>query len=347
MLINPNSFILARPPGIIFWDFEKHKQFELTGNHLNRFFDLIENIHRYDDKNTIDQEFLENGILVHRITPTPWGWDELSRLFHYGTRDLPFSKTPNDEKEWAELYLQHCSEVLATPPPLENYHHCQGPSLSLPAPAANSALSEILHHRSTSRVFEQKQVALNDVSEMLYHTLGFIGERALPEASGLPESLRNRRCSPSGGGLNATEGYVYIQHVEGLAAGFYYYNPLGHTLHLCSEGTVALGALLSGQHFANDLAFGVFLTSRFDKLWWKYEHSRAYRMAFVEIGHLSQTFQLLATHIGLKSWITGALNETKIEPLLKLKAPAEHVLFFVGAGHGTGKAVSRELEKLL
>lgn len=347
MLINPNSFILARPPGIIFCNFEIHKQYELTGKYLKRFFELAKTIENYDTNNPIDQEFLNNGILVNKSNPTTWGWDELSRIFHFGTRDLTFSNVPQDEKHWAELYLQHSNEVLSGPPPPENYTSYTRPCLALPKPRRNSELSKTLLQRSTSRVFEKKHITLNDVSEILYHTLGFISERSLPEDSGLPESLRNRRCSPSGGGLNSSEGYVYIQHVKDVDAGIYYYNPSDHKLHLCTHGVTTLGSLLSGQHFANDLAFGIFFTSRFDKLWWKYEHSRAYRMAFVEIGHLSQTFQLLATQAGLRTWITGAFDEKLIEPLLKLSNPAEQVLFFVGAGHGNGDSISRELALLL
>lgn len=160
--------------------------------------------------------------------------------------------------------------------------------------------------------------------------------REVKQVANLPESLRKRRSSPSGGGLNATEGYLYARNVIGLESGLYYYDPYRHELRLHTKSLPTLGALLSGQYFSNMLSIGLFLTSRLDKLWWKYAHSRAYRMALVELGHIAQTFQLLATQVNLGTWLTGALNETPIDSLLNLINPAEQVMFFVGAGHSDG-----------
>lgn len=50
-------------------------------------------------------------------------------------------------------------------------------------------------------------------------------------------------------------------------------------------------------------------------------------MALIEVGHAAQTFQLAATDRGMNTWLTGALNETSIEPLLMFDNPSEHVLF--------------------
>lgn len=153
------------------------------------------------------------------------------------------------------------------------------------------------------------------------------------------EQFSERRSSPSAGGLNSTGGYVYVANVQGLEPGIYYYDPQHHQLHWRSQLATRLGDLISGQHFANDIPMGLFLTSRFDKLWWKYQHSRAYRMALIEIGHVAQTFQLAATARRMKTWLTGALNESLIEPLLKFENPNEQVIFFVGCGYSDGSTI--------
>ena len=108
-----------------------------------------------------------------------------------------------------------------------------------------------------------------------------------------------------------------------------------------------LGQLLCGQHFINNLPVGLFITSRFDKLWWKYEHSRAYRMSYVEAGHISQTFQLVATSLGLNTWLTGALTDDQVETLLGLNDSAEQPLFFVGCGKSNGDVMCKELKALM
>ena len=105
--------------------------------------------------------------------------------------------------------------------------------------------------------------------------------------------------------------------------------------------------MLGGQHFINNLPLGLFITARFDRLWWKYEHSRAYRMAFVEAGHLSQTFQLVATALGLNTWLTGAFADQQVEALLNLEGSAEQPLLFVGCGQSDGQVMCAEMRELL
>jgi len=134
-----------------------------------------------------------------------------------------------------------------------------------------------------------------------------------------------------------------------LKPGIYAYNASEHTLSTVNtQLKTALGQVLSGQHFINELPAGLFITCRFDKLWWKYEHSRAYRMAYVEAGHISQTYQLVATAMGLSTWLTGALTDNQVESLLGFEENnPEQVLFFVGCGKSDGQVICRELKSLL
>jgi len=131
--------------------------------------------------------------------------------------------------------------------------------------------------------------------------------------------------------------------VEGIRSGVHYYEPTHHGLDFICEIKEPLGDFLDGQHFINDIAFGAFITARFDKMWWKYKHSRAYRVSLLDVGHLSQTFQLVCTAAGLSTWITAALTEEKIETLLNIETYEEQPVFFVGAGYSDGAVFSKEL----
>jgi SagB-type dehydrogenase family enzyme len=190
-------------------------------------------------------------------------------------------------------------------------------------------------------------VLLEDLNSILYLTFGYLNERKNDADEFTPAEFCSRRGSPSGGGLNASEAYVYIGNVEGVASGIYYYKPDTNSLIFMCDIPESLGGFLEGQHFINDIPFGVFLTSRFDKMWWKYEHSRAYRVSILDIGHLSQTFQLVATATGLKTWLTAALTDAKIEKLLGLSSLCEQPMLFVGAGYSNGDVFSEELKELL
>lgn len=67
----------------------------------------------------------------------------------------------------------------------------------------------------------------------------------------------------------------------------------------------------------------------------------------MDVGHLSQTFQLLATALGLQTWLTGYFHDKEINSLLKLIVPNEQVIFVVGAGHGSGSAYDRTVRGVL
>lgn len=353
MHINPCLFILARTPHQIVWNYERHTQFELELHYSTRLAQLIQDPSRFDIHNVIDADLLEADIITETARPpTKWGWDELSRIFHIGTKNIPCANTPQDVNEWATLYLQHCSDVLSAPTPPARIKNCPADRIILPPPPLtdlqDASLARTLIGRRTSRSFREDAVSVEQVSTLLYLALGYLTERQGAEGAACPDSLGARRSSPSGGGLNACEGHLYVRNVTGLAPGLYAYHPEEHALSLTRLLPEApLGRLLCGQHFINALPFGLFITSRFDKLWWKYEHSRAYRMAFIETGHVSQTFLMVATALGLGTWLTGALNDREVEQLLGLEETCEQPLFFVGCGHGDGQVHCKELMALI
>jgi len=349
MFFNPKIFFLAAPPSLVLWNCETHQQFELDEQYQTRLTQLIVQIEKFDFDHEIDRDLFNAGVLVtDNSHGTKWGWDVLSKIFHTGTKNIPLPSQPRNLAEWALQYSTHCNTTLAKTYPIENFSN-PGPNLiSLPAPNP-SLLKSLLHgltKRKTCRNYNTTPIPLHKISTVLYFGLGYLAERIDNESEDIPPEYSFRRSSPSGGGLNATEGYLLAANIESLPPGLYYYNPNLHSLELRSplKDTV-LGSLLNGQHFIDNLPLGIFLTSRFDKLWWKYEHSRAYRMALIEVGHVAQTLQLLMTSCGMQTWLTGALNENSIEQLLHLGQGTEEVLFFLGGGYGDGKAIPIQLKQ--
>ncbi|TKJ72602.1 dehydrogenase [Pseudomonas sp. CFBP13508] len=352
MYINPFLFILPRPPGQVVWNYKNHTQHELGLEYSNRLAKLIDNPDLFDPDNIIDKQLLDADILtIAKIDSPEWGWDELSRIYHIGTQNIPCEYIPQNIHEWSRQYLAHCSEVLAKPEP----PHSRSPQpvealISLPKPGAmdDDSLTRALLKRKTCRSYTGAAVTLDEVGKLLYFTLGYLPPRENAHDDPVAPGLEARRSCPSGGGLNACEGFLLAQNVSGLEPGVYAYHPAEHALsRINALPDPQLGQLLGGQHFINNLPLGVFITARFDRLWWKYEHSRAYRMAFIEAGHLSQTFQLVATTLGLNTWLTGAFADAQVETLLGIAGSAEQPLFFVGCGESDGQAMCQEMRDLL
>ncbi|MFJ2321416.1 SagB family peptide dehydrogenase [Pseudomonas sp. NPDC087817] len=352
MYINPYLFILPRSPGQIVWNYKDHTQHELDLDYSIRLTQLINNPDLFDTHSIIDTQLLSAGILtVSKIDNPQWGWDELSKIYHIGTQNIPCEHTPQNIHEWSRQYLSHCNEVLATPAPVkERQQQEAGQRIALPLPheLRDDSLVHALLQRKTCRTYTGAAMTLDDLGTLLYLSLGYLRERDGDRDDSIADDLGARRSSPSGGGLNACEGFLLVQNVDDLEPGIYAYQPTDHSIsRVNSLPQSALGVLLAGQHFINNLPLGLFITARFDRLWWKYEHSRAYRMAFVEAGHLSQTFQLVATALGLNTWLTGAFADRQVEALLKLEGSAEQPLFFVGCGESDGQAMCQEMHELL
>jgi SagB-type dehydrogenase family enzyme len=352
MYLNPFVFLFFKEGEVLLWDYKHHQQFILNDDYLSRLIEFSkDSIFQAD--NPIDQHFLEEKIFVDVIldAQSAWGWDLISHIFHVGTKDVPLAHSINDYSKFIDEYVSYCEKNSNNIVPIETEK--SGELLVLPEPDLtcydSKTLYEVLNERMTSRFFYSTPLALMDVSNLLYATFGQIhGPWEALEALKL-QSLSVRKSSPSAGGLHASEAYVVANNVDGIPKGIYHYRSHQHLLSRVTSDWDAscLGRLLAGQKFAEDLPLGIFVTSRFDKLWDKYPHSRSYRVALLDIGHLSQTFQLCATALGLECWLTGVFLDTEVNELLHIENTSEQTMFFVGAGKGRHQCLDDETIKFL
>lgn len=351
--ISDNIFFLIKNKQLVLWDYQAHKQYSIAPQYLCRLLHLSQNPDEEpDSQDAIDQELLAADVLSETEFPAmQWGWDDLSRIFHVGTSKIDYAARPESVHEWAMAYQSACEEAFTVPVP-KLRHEVQDKderrciALTRPDIIEHHDLHSTLLKRRSVREFLPVAVTKQQVASILYYSLAYLPFRALETSLLCPDELRHRRTSPSGGGLNAIEGYVYIKNVAQIPPGFYYYNPVEHQLEAISNDLdFSLGQALNGQFFAQDIPFGIFLTCQFDRLWWKYPHSRAYRVALLDAGHISQTVQLVSTALGLGTWVSAAIDESCLEPLLgDLHSSAP--LLFVGAGVSTGRDMPAALEAL-
>lgn len=351
--ISSTIFFLIKNNQLVLWDYAAHKQYSIPQAYLSRLLHLSQNPHENPDKDhAIDHDLLATGLLAEHSFPlVDWGWDDLSKIFHFGTSRIDYAEQPNNTREWAIAYQAACDNAVEVPIP-KLRHEAQSRKiinsieLDVPGTAQTHDLQQTLLQRRSVREFLQEAITKKQLESILYYSLAYLPSRSVDVSKLCPEGLRDRRSSPSGGGLNSIDGYVYIRNVAEIPAGFYYYNPARHRLELISsDRDFSIGRALNGQFFAEDIPFGIFLTCQFDRLWWKYPHSRAYRVALLDAGHISQTVQLVSTSLGLGTWVSAAIDESCLEPVmnhLDRSAP----LLFVGAGVSTGRDMPTALEEL-
>lgn len=333
---------------IILWDYKQHAQYEIDLPHFERIVELTAGAKLTNSP--IDEVLSTSGIFNNKET-NAWGWDCLSRIFHVGTQIGLQEGGEFPDNDGYQGYLNYCASIKDKIP--EMHIERPGKIIALPAPDIDKlkkkSLSEVLFNRKTTRAFDGESLDLVDMSTALWATFGAVhGEdRADMEKLGLMP-VGYRRTSPSGGSMHPSEPYLVAMRVNGLPPGIYHYRSHTHELSLIREDfdDAQLGAFLCGQNCANDLSYGIFITSRFDKMWWKYPHSRAYRVTLLDIGCLTQTFQLVCESQGIQSWPTGYFVDHEINKLLHLNTDIESVMFFLGAGRGSGP-IAREVLSII
>lgn len=347
-LSNDIFFVLKEGTAYL-WDYRNHAQYKISISEFERLVDFSAGDFV---KNTNDDISIDTSGILFEVKPTDeWGWDVLSKIFHVGTShpNLPTPDKPELYIEYAKSYLDFCKSIHKSEPKISLVKG--GEQTLLPSPNLSiikkASLWDTLLARHTCRDFFDVSVSLLSLATILYGTLGDKKEIEYDAPVGA-QKFGYRRTSPSAGGLQATEGYVWVQNVDDLKPGIYHYISEQHVLEKVRDlPAEVISTYLCGQHWANNLGFAIFFTSRFDKLWWKYPHSRAYRPMLLDVGHLSQTANLLITALGLHPWLTGYFHDKEINELLEVNAPSEQVIFLVGAGHGNGSSYTKEVRELL
>ena len=160
-----------------------------------------------------------------------------------------------------------------------------------------------------------------------------------------------KKTSPSGGAMHPTEAYFIVHRVEGLLPGLYHYNSVEHALQpLPWTGTPeeleAFARLaVGGQQWFSESPVQVVLVPRFARNFWKYQnHPKAYRVAILDIGHLSQTLLITATELGLGAFVTAAINEIDIEREFGLTSYIEGPIAVCGFGARAETMTTPELD---
>lgn len=209
------------------------------------------------------------------------------------------------------------------------------PKSPLPAsPDPGGDLFSALSRRRTCRTFASRSLDLEKLATLLRWTFGCHGLIRLGE-----DYEVQHKTSPSGGAMHPVEAYPLVLDVEGLDAGFYHYGSMNHRLSpvrgLDEDAARRLAVrMAANQDFFGDAGVVVVLAARFHRSFWKYpEMDRAYAVILQDLGHLSQTFYLLATHLGLGAAYTGAVASDLIAETLRLDPMTEGPLGLCACGH--------------
>lgn len=258
-----------------------------------------------------------------RAIATPF-WED-AYVYHMLSRTMKSSRFMDSAQQHTRFLT-----MLADKPRSENQCPCEeGEIVLLPdVEREDIGLLSVLHARRTRRVFCPKPVPLADLA-WLFDVTWRNKMCCLNRPLGLNTYLRT---SPSGGGLQSIDSYVFVLNVEGMDRGAYWYDPDGH--NFCSVSRDVADEWLieacGDQRWVRHAGFICIAVASFDLAAAKYNASRGYRILLIEAGHFNQTFLLAAESAGKAAATFGAINEELVEEKLGI-APGERAILLATA----------------
>lgn len=255
-------------------------------------------------------------------------WLPVAALFHRATSWRDVGVELDDAAAEAER-----GERDPLPP---DFPAATGPEARVELPLVERAggLYDVLTRRASVRVFvRDRPLALRDLAVVLRYVWGVHGSYALSRGGrGL------RKTSPSGGSLHPVEVYPLLLDAEAFAPGLYHYRADLHALELVSElaedeaRSLAVEFTAGQTYFADAQALFV-MTARFYRSFWRYpSHDKAYAAQLMDAAHLSQSFYLVCTELGLGPFVTAAINNENVDERLGLPVLDEGSLAICGCG---------------
>jgi putative peptide maturation dehydrogenase len=221
-------------------------------------------------------------------------------------------------------------------------------TVALPEVHHDSELGRLLARRETTRLFDESiPLAQQDLATILHFAFGHQGEKTVTA-----DFKVLKKYNPSGGALHSLEAYPLVLNVEGVDPGLYHYRSAHGDLGLIkpmkrSDAVDFVLDALAGQHWYQSAHAIIFMTSRFERSFWKYRnHTKAYKSIVMDSGHVSQTIYLMATQLTLGAFVTMAMNDTMVEEALNLDFLEEGLVAACGIGvpKRDGDAFSLEYE---
>ena len=268
---------------------------------------------------------------------TAGAWAPEAACYHFSCEDRYRYKQSADYDAALARSSEHFTQLAekhGPPPPAFWEPEQVEQRTELPLTSPEGQLYDVLTARRSVRKYTGQPLTQEQLSTLLRYVWGCHGTTDL--APGIPVL---RKTVPAGGSMHPNEVYPVIRNVEGLDSGIYHYSSEHHALGLLErmdpDQLAELAVEFShGQLWLGDAPAIFVMTSRWTRHLWKYRNvSRAYTVMLMDAAHLSQTFYLVATQLGLGACFTGALDAPTIEQQLGLDGITQGPAGIIGCGH--------------
>jgi len=204
------------------------------------------------------------------------------------------------------------------------------PSISLPgARTLDMSIEQALRERSSVREFSNRPLTTDELSTILLWSAGDLQTSA--------GTRPPKRPHPSGGALYPIEIYPLVLNVAEVEPGVYHYNIKKHALEklIPVKFEEVLGSFVTQREVIKQA--GVMLLFSFIKSRSMGKYGElAYKLAFLEGGHIGQNIQLVSTALGLSSCPFGT-SMNQLNEILTLDGVGEFIFYGLCVGHMADK----------
>jgi SagB-type dehydrogenase family enzyme len=240
--------------------------------------------------------------------------------------DTFFQNTKHNREDITSL---RTSDISSRPPLYKEYP--DKPRILLPPPQANTlSLDQCLHQRKSIRRYAARPLTTAQLSYLLWAVAGI--QRSMGDF--------HFRPAPSAGALYPIETYLIVNNVDGISQGIYHYAIRPHALEELKLGDFRNDIVLATQGQRMHAFAGVVIiwTAIFQRSKFRY-HDRAYRLIYLDAGHIAQNLALTAVGLGLASCQVGAYFDDEVNRLIGVNGTEESVIYMSVVGW-TGETVN-------
>jgi len=183
-----------------------------------------------------------------------------------------------------------------------------------PETVGEMSLEETIKKRRSVRSFDDKELNLEQISQILWAAQGITDEKG-------------HRSAPSAGALYPLE--VYVVKKDGV----FHYKPEGHKMEIILKGDIRkkLKEICLGQQWVEDAPVDIIITGIYERTTIKYG-DRGIRYVYLEAGTACQNILLQAVSLGLGAVPVGAFRDNQIQEILNLSKD-ETPLFVIPIGY--------------
>lgn len=205
-----------------------------------------------------------------------------------------------------------CSEIL-------DYN-----TIKLPTPAKKikQYISNTINNRKSCRNFSGNYISLKDFSTILFYSFGIAKKRK----KFMGENEIHFRNYPSGGGLYPIDIIIYCNKISTISNGFYKYQPYTHSLLKMNVSQYDINQFMNTSMDIQNCNFILFFEYTVNKSYLKYGELSLLN-ALIEVGCMSENFDLISISMGRKTCPVTALNKHYLEKILTLDGIDQILLF--------------------